>query len=1122
MAIKIIKHRNNIESKDYMFGKIKESMKDNKIFIIVPDQFTLESEKIAIEKLDVKGLMDVEVLSFNRMSNRILEETGGNNKTLINKQGKHMILLRILSELDKELDIFSKSKNKKGFIELLNDLITEIKQSKISINDLEEMISEFNEDVILEKKLRDILVIYIKYEEYMEDKYIDNEDFSRIVYEKFSDSTLIKNSVVWIDGFDYFSPQMLDMIEQIFKESKETNIVLIDCNDTDKDKDLFNISNYTISQCALVAEKVEKTIEIDTVGTDYLIKQSREIAMLEKELFAYPNNILNEKTEDIEAIICSDYYSEVETVASKIVGLTRDNDYRFKDISVICNDISDYGSIIKRVFKEYGIPCFIDEKKSIMHNPFVEYTTALLEIFTNNYRYEDVFRLIKTNLSILKFKEYEKLENYVLRFGISGKKWKSEFTNGSEYLKDEYIAEINNYREKFINSLEKIEKAIKEAKTPKDKTEVLFYHIQDEMNASEKIDIIVKHQRENEELEYIKELTQIWNVIVQVFDQVVEIVGDIAISMKNYSELISTGFEAVEIGIIPTTNDQVLVGTIQRSRSGKAKAVFVIGVNDGVIPSAMTEKGILGDIEKEKLKAKYYEIGRNSDFRIKEEKLNIYKTFTMATEKLFISYTSSNMEGKELKSSLLMDRIYKIFPDIKKEVDISNSKEYNGKINTPYSTLKYLIDETKKGIENGEYDDAWKSTYNWYLKNNKYKSILAKINEGLFYKNRVKKINKELVRKLYPTPLKVSASRLELYSKCPYSHFIKYGVNAHERKIREFSVAEFGQIFHAALMMFGEEIVRRDLKWEDVTKEECNQLVNEIIENLAHDFDEGILNQDNRNKFKIHRIKTAVEKTAWILTEHIKNGEFDKFSFETAFGEGKEYPPITVNLPDDSKVLIEGRIDRIDLMKEDKDIYVKIIDYKSGGKELSLSDIANGFQLQLMLYLSATMNGVKEQNKACDVKPAGVFYLKIDDPIIKSEIGVLNEEAIKEMVEKEIKRKFIMDGLVLKDVNIIEKIDKDIASGKSEIIKVKKTKKGFDSRNKLYTEEEFKKITDYVEAFSSNICNELLDGEIKIEPKKINSALTSCTYCDYKTICQFDVSFPDNRYKNMENKILED
>ncbi len=1116
--MKLYIHRNHVNYHEDMYKKIKDNLDSGiKQYIIVPDQFTLEAEKIALDQLQVDGLIDIEILSFSRMCMRILEETGGNSKTIINKQGKHMILLKILAELKDELDIFSKSKDKRGFIEMLNDFITDIKQSKISIDELESLIGTVEEDVILHKKLKDVLMIYKSYEKHMANHYIDNEDYYQIVYNHFLESTLIKDAIVWIEGFDYFSLQMLDMIEKILQQARETNIVLLGDREDARDADVFDITKFTVGQCQKTAEKVESQCEIQFI-TSPVLEKNHELKNIESELFSYPYNTSEEINENITLTATTDYYAEIETIASKIIELTREKDYRYRDIIVICNDTNDYNSVIKKVFGEHQIPYFIDEKKNIMHNPLIEYITALLDTIHHNYKYEDIFRLIKTNMTDISYRDYEKIENYVLKYGIRGASWREEFYLGKEQLEEE-LEEINKTREKIIALINGIETKIEKAKTAKEKTEVLYHHLAEELNVGEKLEKIVDIQNTYEAQGYIREATQIWQVVSEALDQIVELLGDQKISRKQYAELVSAGFEAVEIGIIPTTNDQIVVGTIQRSRSSSPRAVFIVGLNDGVIPSAMTESGILGDQEKERLKEIEVEIGRHSHFRIKEEKLNIYKSFTTAKDAMYLSYVNANTEGKEIKPSLLVDRIKKLYPNLKTEKDIHSMADHHGLLSNPNASLKFLINGAKRMVETGDSSELWESTYNWYLKNPKYSELIKTIQIGLFYDNQVAPLSKKLSSKIYQNPFVASASRLELYASCPFAHFVKYGLGAKERKVREVQAAEFGFIFHEALMQFGEEIERRNISWQSLTQTETNQIIDDIINNIAKDFDEGILHTNHQNLFKLNRIKGAVKKTAWILTEHISRGQFDKFKFETDFGQNKEFPAIELELADGEKAYLEGRIDRIDLIQEENETIVKVIDYKSGGKTINLKDIVNGFQLQLILYLNATMNGLKKKRDDASIIPAGVFYLKVDNPMLKSEDGVLDRFLVKEEVEKQIRKKFMMEGLIINDMEIIEKIDSKIAEESSVILNIKRTKKGFRKGTKVYSKESFKKISNYVNDFATNICSEIIAGKIKIEPKKIKSQISSCTYCDYKSICQFDLSFPNNKLKTMKNEI---
>ncbi|MCG8481695.1 MAG: helicase-exonuclease AddAB subunit AddB [Clostridia bacterium] len=1122
MSVNIIIGRADKDLNQYMYERVQNisNQEIRKTYILVPEQYTLQAEKTAVEKLQVSGLMDIEVLSFSRLSHYILDMVGGVTRVHVNEQGKHMILYKILTELEEELQIFGKAVKKHGFIDLINELITEMKQFNILSEELMEVIIHKEDEIILTKKILDICKVYEKFNDYLKDKYIDSEDFINMLIDKINDTLPLKNSVIWIDGFDHFNPQILTLIGKMMGIAHEINFnFTMDPNGSDQD--LFDVTKYSVNKCIEMAQQSGVPYQMVNVQSQYQISQVKEIQHLEKNLYAYSLDTYENKTENIDLYGCSSYYAEVETVASKIIELVRTRDYRYKDIAIICNDMDSYDHLIQRVFEEYDIPVFIDTKKTIMHNPFVEYIMALMDVISNGYRYEDVFRFLKTGQSDYEIEACETLENYAIRYKIKGNKWKKDFEIGREVLGDEAFEQVNMLRSEIIGMFEGFERVMKKAKTVSEKTEKLYDYIQNKTKTLNKVENWIERLRGLGEYSYMRETAQIWNIIINILDQMVELIGDTEINNKDFTQILRAGLESVEAGIIPTTMDQVIAGTLQRSKIANVKALFMMGVNDGVIPSCHTTDGVLLREEKEILKEYNVEMGRDEAFKIKEEKLLIYKAMSKSSEYLSLSYTVSDAEGKEMKPSLLIDRVMKMFKNLSLKKDILDQPDGGAMVTTPKSTLKYLIEQIRHGLEGEPIPELWQNVHNWYVDKEEYKDALRLAFEGLFYNNQLEKLSWNDVKNLYNQPMALSASRLETFVLCPYAYFLRYGIKAEERKIYDIAVAEIGEIYHQTLMAFSKKMSNGEVDIEALERYECEEIINQILEDITNHYLEGILKSNNRYLYKILRIRKVLKKTAWMLVEHLKKGTFNEFYYEVSFGRKGIFPPIQVILPNEETVYIEGRIDRIDVLNKDEELFIKIIDYKSGGKQLDLNEVVNGLQLQLMVYLQAALEGIQSKKLDKNIKPAGIFYFKIDNPMVPID-STLDEESLFNTVEKQIRKMFKMDGLVLKDSRLIKDLDKDI-QGYSDIIPVNIKKNGdIGTKSKVLGEEAFHQISVYTEKLVKNICMSITQGSIDIQPKKLSGKRTSCTFCKYKTICNFDTSFPNNKYERCNKIKTED
>lgn len=1107
MGITYITGRAAVGKSHFVMSQIKEKLQqkeDHPLILIVPEQFTLQAERDLIEKQQLEGIMRAEVLSFTRLAFRVFNEVGGLTKIPINEIGKSMIIKKILEESREGLTIYKSTAKQDGFVSKLNDMICEFKQQGITPIDLALGLEKLEEDSILKMKLMDIALIYSRFNSYLENRYVDNEDHLNLLIESIEKAAFLEKAEIWIDGFHVFTPQTIKIIEKLLLRAKEVYITFtMELKGREWDKDLFHISQNTFLRIKKMAEKLnisEEIINLDIEKRNHLEK-SKEISHIEKEFFRYPYQQYKEEIDNLKVFAGANLYSEIEHVAAEIRWLVRDKGYRYKDIAVVSGNFEGYKEMIKRAFQEYEIPYFMDEKRSILDHPIIELILAVMETIIKGYQYKDIFRLIKTGFTDLTKDEGEILENYALQYGIRGMKWLEDFDRGEE----ESLEHLNDIRKKVINPLKKLQKRIVKSKNPKEITEGLFVFLQD-MHIQEKLDLWIEDLKDKGRFDYVNENTQIWNTVMEIFDQIYEILEDSKISLKEYFKLLEAGFSACEIGVIPSTIDQVLVGNLERSRSHDIRGLFIVGVNDGVLPSLHGEEGVLLDHERKSLEELGLELAASGDTELYQENFSIYSAFSKSREYLWLSFALGDEEGKAKRPSILIDRFKKLFPKLMIEGDtIKDLANQLHLVSSPSSTFKYLTENLRLYMDNKPFDEFWWDVYNWYLHQHHWQEKKSLMLEGLFHENQVKYIDKGKVRELYNLPIRTSVSRLESFVNCPFSHFITYGLNPKERKEYEIKGPDLGKIFHYSMEEFARKTKENNINWLEMNQAQCEDMMEEVMEKLAEEFQHGVMLSTHRYKYLVNRLTRVSKKALWTLVEHIKNGEFAPYGHEVIFGEGYNIPAIAIELEDGEVIYLEGRIDRVDILREEEDNYFKIIDYKSGNKQFSLSDVYYGFQLQLMVYLEAVM-ALKDKFKAKTNHPAGVFYFKIHDPIIKTP-----DKAI-EVIEKEINKELKMKGLVVKDLKIIKAIDKAIEKT-SDIIPVALNQdESIGKRSSVATEEDFQALIKHIKNLIKEIAKEMLKGNVAIQPCKKGKQV-SCQYCDYLAICQFDSLFEDNKYR---------
>lgn len=1132
MKLRYILGRSGVGKTHKVYTEIKERLKEdknNKLILLVPEQFTLQGEADFISKMDLDGIMRLEVLSFSRLGFNVLNEVGGMKKATVETIGKLMILRKLLEENLEELQVFKKGFNQEGFLENLCDLISEFKRSGVTAEELEVRINALEKDNMLKRKLQDINLIYKSFGEYLEGRYSDQDDRMNLAIEKLEQSKYFEGAEIWIDGFNTFSAQEYKMMEKLFLKASSVHIALtLDVDERARDYDLFDPTIKTYRRLAEICKSNDIEESQEVVRREYN-KKAKGILHLEREFFSYPYNMTECSDGSISVFAAMNPYTEIENVATDIISIARDKNYRWRDISLVSNTLEIYNPIIKRVFTEYGIPYFIDEKRSIMNNSIIKFLISSLEVLSRNFRYDDVFINIKTGLTDLTKNEYEKLENYCLEKGIRGNMWLNDFEyKGSKEndtqssLMDELV-ELNEIRIKYIEPLIEFKNKIKTQNTVKELTQYLFEYLKT-IRLDTKIDKLIEIQRSKNNLEYVDENTQIWNIIIEVFDQLVEILDDKSISLKEYIKVLESGLSNFELGLIPPTMDQVLVGNLERSKSQDIKALFVVGVNDGMLPSGFIDGGIILDDEKILMKQSGIELYSDNDTKVKEEKLSIYGAFTKATDNLFISYASGDKEGKALRPSTLIDRFKKIF-SLEIKSDLIKTKENSLKlISRPKSSFKYLTDNLRGNLDGHDIDDEWWDLYDWYYKNEEWRDHLQNIIEGLFHNNQEDYMDGSYAKSLYSRPFKSNISSLETFVNCPFSYFINKGLRPRERKEYQVNMPDIGTLFHDSIEAFSAELTLEKLSWNEISREKSDYLVEKVLGDMMDNFQNGILTSTHRYKYLTKKLERVSKRALWVLTEHLKEGEFKPLANELFFGEREEeesIPPIVIELADGEKVILEGRIDRVDVFTEEGTSYLKVIDYKSGNKKFDISDLFYGLQIQLIVYLDAVMSNSSKLIKT-QAYPAGAFYFKIDDPIITS------DEKDSDIIEESLHKALRMNGLVLNDIKVIKALDKEIGEKidegkleeavKSSIIPVDLNKSGgFSSASSLYENDELNILITHVRNLIGDVATEILKGKMKIEPVKTSEG-TACKYCELNAICQFDTSFKDNEYRVL-NKV---
>ena len=1104
MSLKFIYGKSGTGKTTYCFNEIKKLIDNNKkVYVITPEQFSFTAENNLMKVYENKSVINAEVITFERMAFRVINEVGGVVNNAITNTGKAMLLTSIIEKQKENLNFLGKTDKN---LDLITRMITELKKNNITGNMLENGIDKIK-DNYLKLKLEDIKLLYNEFNKEIIDKYLDDDDLLTVVKEKIKQSTMFKNSYIFIDEFAGFTKQEYGIIEELLKVASKVNVTISTDSLEDSsflENDIFNENKKTIIKLIKIANQNN----IDILEPIELINSYRykneELKHLVENLYNAKPKKYEEECKHIKLFLANNNYSEIEYVANNIIELVRDNGYRYRDISIITKETEEYVGLIKSIFKKYKIPVFIDEKKDLNQNLLVKYIIAVLDIFSKSWSVEDIFNYLKTGFNDISDKDIFILENYCKKCGITGfKKFANEWTIITEAKED--IEYLNNIRKQVIKPLIKFKEELGKNKTVKDITKSIYLFLE-ENNVKGMLLEKINNFNEKGLIDLANIYNTSWDLLIDILDELVAVLGEERISFANYTNLLKAGFNNSSLGKIPATLDEVIVGNVDRSRSGNKKVVFIIGINDGKFPSVSQNEGFINDEERIILKENGIELAKTIIEQIYDENFNIYKAFGVAEERVYLSYPASDNEGKGLRKSVLINKVKKIFPKLKEESDILENKTY---ISSKEITFDLLLLNLRKYLNGDEIDYIWLEIYKIYSQDEEYKEKLERAIQGFYYSNLGEKLNKENLEKLYGDTFQTSISKLESYKRCPFSYYLKYGLKLSDRTELKLEKMDTGTLMHDIIDDFFELLKEKNISVKNIEDEEIDKIIEEILNNKLQLKQNYVFNSIPKYVVLTKRLKKVVIKSIKYIINTLKFSDFKVLGTEIEFGESKQYEPIKIGLENGNKVEIIGKIDRIDIAENKNGRYIRIIDYKSSVKNIDLNEVVAGIQIQLLTYLDAVS---KKEN--ADL--AGALYFNLIEPVIKAKNKNLTEEEL----EQEIRNNFKMNGLILGDVEVVKMMDNSLTTGSSNIIPAYIDKDENLSKNKpsILEKEDFLALQNKVEKVIKQISEEIMSGEIAQKPVYFyKNKKTACEFCRYKAICGFDSKMRGNNYNYIPN-----
>lgn len=1100
---------NSGSGKSYtLYNKIIDEARKNKkqnYIVLVPEQFTLKTQKKLVEMSSNGAILNIDVLSFQRLAFRIFSELGINNTPVIDEIGKTFIVRRVAKEHKDELVVFGGNLDKIGFVNEIKSLVSELLLYDISSEKLDEIISMNKNNKNLCRKLEDMKIVFEAFCDYKKEKYITSEEILDVLCKYISKSQFLKNATLVLDGFTGFTPIQKRLVEQLMAMSKDIYITItfdaaMNINSNYPEYHLFYMSSVMLGEIEKMAFNTNTTVLKEVVLSDnYRLKENRAMLYLEKNIFRIKKDICHDFQENIKMINCKNPLQEVLYAAGEISRLIRCENYRFKDIAIVTADMPTYGTYIKYIFDRYGIKCFVDSNIALLRHPAVEFLRSALRIVTENYSYNSVMRFVRNIFSGITTQEADLFDSYLVATGISRKKKFSEvFVSQTRLVNTDKLEQINKIRELLFERVQPFFDVISVKKTTvEDKTRALF-ELFERFSLQPSLEEMSRYFENEGQLYLAKEYGQIYKAILQVMDCVVEMLGEEKVTAKDYEKLLEAAFVEQTIGMIPPGNDEVVFGDIERSRFDGIKVLFVLGANDGIIPKESNQKSILSDLDRECLSNQGVELSVNAREQYFNQKYYMYLNLTKPSEKLYVCFSKVDSKGAVLNPSYIIEEIHGIFPN-NEIIDMEDELKNISYIHSKRQAWDFVVDNINKTVSLDEKQkEVFYELYNYFEKNGEA-AFLENLRKAGNLKRIEGSIDLAVAKALYGDMLYGSITRYEQFAKCAYSHFLKYGLMLKEREEAGFGNIDFGNIMHSVLEMYSKYIQENNLSWADDISDE---LIEKFIDIAITEYGNNAIYFTYRDKYQIERLKRMTKRTVWALRKQFAAGNFVPSQFEIKFTS-------MYDINNDSfsgnpySMAMNGRIDRVDVYEQSDKVYVKVLDYKTGKEEFKLLNVYYGTSLQLMIYLNEAVKIASDNSKYKNktIVPAAVLYYRINDDIIEPKEPMEN-------YEDDILNALKVDGLLSDEENVLAGFDNNFAEKKSDyksmVAPIASKKDGnLTSASKTISPEDLEIVRRYVTRKAKQIGKDILEGDVKVSPF-VNSKDDACKHCQYKSICRFN------------------
>lgn len=1119
MSLQFIFGNSGSGKSTYLYQKIiEESMQrpDGNFIVIVPEQFTMQTQKDLVMAHPRGGIMNIDVLSFQRLAHRIFEEVGADQRSVLTETGKNLMLRKVAIREQERLKVLGSRMNRPGYVSEVKSVLSELMQYEVSDFELQEMGRRTENRPLLNAKLEDLQVLYREFLSYRRDRFLKPEEIYDVLCQVAGESALLKNSVLAFDGFAGFTPSQIRVLEELLVCCPKVYLtVTLDARESAfgklQEHDLFAPSRRLVQAVSEAARSAARRMGgNDTMFLPPVVlgktslprfKKGGALFHLEQNLFRSRRQSYGGIPDEISMHISKNPAAEVHFAARTISYLVREKDLRYRDIAVITGDLSSYNNYVKHIFPQYEIPAFVDETRQILLNPCLEFVRGALEIVQRDYAAEAVFRCLRTGMAGFSADETDELENYVLAAGIRGhRKWKKTWEYRPAQLKEEVLEKVNAYRERLVERFEPFaEKMRKKGNTLLFYATALYELLRD-CEISRQLQERAAQLEADGEMGQAREYSQVYGILIRLLDEMAELLGEETMELQEFTEILEAGLSEAKVGVIPPGIDQVQVGDIRRTRLAHVKILFFLGLNDGWVPARGNDGGIVSDMERELLKENGMELAPTARENSYIQRFYLYQNLTKPSQQLYLSWCLGSSDGVVMRPSYLVSNIHRLFP----KITVCEEKEPGSELwqtTTRKNGMQYFLHGLQEA-RMGNVMPKWKELYRNYAQDDEYRERVRKLVQAAFSGGAARQLSFSASKKLYGEVMTNSVTRLEQFAACAFAHFAMYGLRLRERELYGVKPADLGILFHRSLDLFSRRIAVSGRDWTELTEQEERILMEQCVDEVSEKYGADALHSDARSAYTINRLKRILCRSAWVLHEQLAAGSFRPSGFEVSFADAGNLETVNVSLGGHGRMHLQGRIDRIDTAQTEDAVYVKVVDYKSGMAEFDPVSFYYGLQLQLVVYLNAALEMEQRLHPERVAVPAGIFYYRMQDPVLEKEAGA-DEAAMRERLLKKLRP----DGIINEDDEVLELLDHGF-SGDSLVIPAGRKKDGsLKAASKTVTPEQFQTLSRFARRKLTQLGERMLGGEVAPDPYEADGRIP-CDYCDYADVCGFDRKIP--------------